>query len=867
MRFERIQEQSDEESPSLAARIEETNKIMTQQHPNQGSKKIFHLLPNAHLDPVWLWDWREGLGEGQTTVRTVLDLMEEFPELTFFRGESAIYEHIEKVDPATFRRIEQMVDSGRWDVVGGTYVQPDSNLVSAEALCRQFEVGLKYFSERFGRRPRVAWQADSFGHTPGFPDVLSAFGMEGFAFTRPQRAQFPMDSPAFWWQGRGKRKVLCYRQHWLWYCSERFNLPHVLDETLRLCAAHPHANVGVLMGLGNHGGGPSRRHILDAREWAGLHPEVEVRFSTLHRFFDVLREEVPGLPEGAVPVHDGDLGFCLRGCYSSALRLKSAHRASENALAMAETTAAAMDAGLGAPYAESLTPEWKAVLFNSFHDILPGSSIERALDDQIALAGSVVRRSQEVSFDALTRLAMEVDTSVPLPVASDAPRDVPLLVWNPSPVVFRGWMELEASLDYRPFHGCSADVGSMPLVLEGPDGEKPPFQEIATEHHSMRNAAWRKRVVFHSEVPALGWKVFRIGSRATEARPEQDPECIGEAGPQPAIRNARWRVELTPERRIKILREGKPFLGGDGAMDLATVEDIWGSWGGMEEENNAILTDKVTSRWAVSEAVVIEHGPERAALWTRWTGGKSWVDLTFYLTRDGDEIRVSGRMLWNERSSRLKLVLPSSGPLEMQVPAGVAARPQAGHLPCGRWVRRGEGPGSFGFVSDVFSDVDAAADALHVTLVRASRYADDVPTPANVRPWAPAMDLGEFKFRFLLVPGTTDLERLTGNLLNPPVVLCVAPHAGRLPDQGTFGLIEPSHAVLLALRHDGGGAFSVRIQNFSDAETDVVFTLAGQQFPLGVFRPWEIRTSELARVEGKLAAAVTNGAEGVHDKQ
>jgi len=814
---------------------------MTKPKQPTKNKIVFHLLPNAHLDPVWLWDWREGLGEGQTTVRTVLDLMDEFPELTFFRGESSIYEHIEKVDPATFRRIEQMIDSGRWDVVGGTYVQPDTNLISTEALCRQFDVGLKYFSKRFGRSPRVAWQADSFGHTPGLPEVLAGFGMEGFAFTRPQRGQFPMDSPAFWWQGRGKTKILCYRQHWLWYCSERFNLPHALDETLRLCSGHPHSNVGMLMGLGNHGGGPSRRHILEAREWARLHPEVEVRFSTLHGFFDALREEIPMLPEVAVPVHEGDLGFCLRGCYSSALKIKSAYRASENALSMAETTAAAVDAGLGALNAECLESEWKGVLFNSFHDILPGSSIERALDDQIALAGSVVRKSQEVSFDALTRLAMAVDTSVPPPVGPDAPCDVPIIVWNPSPVPFHGWMEIEASLDYRPFHDCSADIGSLPLFLEGPDGEKPTFQEIATEHHSMRNAAWRKRVILHSEIPALGWKVFRFGTHPTDAKPNQDSrtECIGEAGNQPCIRNADWRVEVTPEQKIKILHEGTPFFEGDGMMELVTVEDIWGSWGGMDEEIGAILTEKITTRWSVSEASVLEHRPERAALWTRWTGGKSWVDLTFFLTRDCKEISVSGRMLWNERSSRLKLVLPSSGSLEMQVPAGVAVRPQTGHLPCGRWVRKG----SVGFVSDVFSDVDATESALQVTLVRASRYADDVPTTADQRPWAAALDSGEFKFRFLLAPGDSDLEHLASRLLTPPVALCVSPHKGTLTRHGTFGWIEPSSATILALRHEGDRHFTVRIQNFSDNKNDVVFTLAGQKFFLGAFGPWEIRNS------------------------
>ena len=85
----------------------------------------FHLLPNAHLDPVWFWDWREGLNEGIITTRTVLDLMEEFPDLTFLRGEAALYRHIEEHDPATFRRVRRMIEAGRWDVVGGTWIQPE----------------------------------------------------------------------------------------------------------------------------------------------------------------------------------------------------------------------------------------------------------------------------------------------------------------------------------------------------------------------------------------------------------------------------------------------------------------------------------------------------------------------------------------------------------------------------------------------------------------------------------------------------------------------------------------------------------------------------------------------------------------------
>ncbi len=102
------------------------------------TSRVFHLLPNAHLDPVWLWDWREGLNEALTTVATVLDLMDEHPSLTFLRGEAAIYRYLQREAPDLFRRVREKIEEGRWDVVGGTWVQPDSNLPSTETLCRHF---------------------------------------------------------------------------------------------------------------------------------------------------------------------------------------------------------------------------------------------------------------------------------------------------------------------------------------------------------------------------------------------------------------------------------------------------------------------------------------------------------------------------------------------------------------------------------------------------------------------------------------------------------------------------------------------------------------------------------------------------------
>lgn len=805
-------------------------------------RRIFHLLPNAHLDPVWLWDWREGLNEGLTTVRTVLNLMDEFPQLTFMRGESSIYEHIEKTDPATFERIGRMVESGRWEIVGGTYVQPDSNLASTESLCRQFEVGLEYFSSRFGVTPRVAWQADSFGHTPGWPAILSAFGVTGFSFSRPQQKEFPMESPAFWWKGDGPQKVLCYRQYWSAYCSERHNLKTMLDETLAGCERAPFENAGVFMGLGNHGGGPTRRHILDVQEWAAAHPDVEVRFSTMHALFDAIGSEISA--GKAVPTHEGDMGFCLRGCYSSAMKFKSAHRRAESLLSAAEVTQAIVGAGLKQAKGVSLEEAWKGTLFNSFHDILPGSSIERALDDQLALAGLVVHQSQQASLESLNQLALRVDTSVPPPEHPDLPTDVPLLVWNSLPRAYKGWIELEASLDYRPIAGHMAGIGSLPLRLSGPDGEQPAFQEIATEHHSMQDAAWRKRVTFQTEIPPLGWKVFRLGYHLPESQIPCDVTGAAGAEKHPEIENGDWRVAVTPEKQVKILRHNKPFFGGDGLLRIITVDDIHGSWGGAGDEKDSLTTDTVRFEWSVENHAILENGPERTVIWTHWVGGHSWMDLTFQLHRDSDEVRVKARLLFSDRSSRIKLVLPCSGPLTMQVPGGVADRPQPGQLPCDRWVRRGEA--GVGFVSDVLSDVDASENILRVTVARASRYADSVPTAKDVTPWIPAMDFGELKFEFLLTPGGSDLERLAQDLLSPPTVLTTAAHEGELPDTGSFGRIEPEHLCLLAVQRDEAGGLSVRVQNRSSSKTEAGLVLGGKKFSLGSLDPWEIRTEQVS---------------------
>jgi alpha-mannosidase len=829
------------------------------------TKPIFHLLPNAHLDPVWFWDWREGLNEGLTTVRTVLELMEEFPELTFIRGESVIYQHIQKTEPAVFQKVLKMIQAGRWDVVGGSIIQPDTNLASTEVLCREFEAGLGYF-EKMGVRPRVAWLADSFGHSGGLPNILSAFGMEGFTFTRPQEEQFPLNSPLFWWEGGSKNRILCYRQHSKWYCSERDNLPMILDLTLERAMKSPYVNVGVLFGLGNHGGGPSRRHLAEIEKWKSAHPEVEVRFSTLHHLFDQLKIEAK---TAKLPIVRGEFGFCLRGCYSSVQKFKKLYSTSEIRVSDAEVTRSLIGFATDTrvPHLEEA---WHALAFNAFHDILPGTSIERAFEDQSAWMGMAIHKADQSKFEALNLLAARVDTSVPPPRHPDRPTDVPFLLWNPLSRPFSGLVELEASMDYRPIYEFKDRSAEVPVVAYDHDGKSLPLQVIQTEHTSMPELPWRKRVVVPMEVPAFGWTFVRLGWREKgSASNVPAAACGGQSESGPFITNGVWSVSIEGQE-VSIAKNGVNFFTADQNFRVLVFDDPWGSWGGMNEEKDSFCLDKVREVWKLSQSEILEKGPLRAKLWTRWSGKNSWLDLTFSVSQDVPWVKVEGRLLWNERSARLKLVLPSQGQLRYDVPGGEVVRQVEGHVPGGNWVTRTGPDSEVGFASDALKDFDAVDEELRVTLARATRYANDVPTNATEKLWQPAVDCGELKFQFALFGADIKPDHVVEDLLYAPSVLIPSPKKGTWARSGSLGQIKPHHVRLLSLEQIGDDELRVRVQNRSSKSTPAVIEIDGAQKVQVKLGPQEIQTLSLKRIKNRNGAAkaakVSSSAEGVHHK-
>jgi alpha-mannosidase len=805
--------------------------------------KTIHLIGNAHLDPVWLWDRREGLNEGITTVRTMLDLMDEFPEMTFIRGESAIYQHVEKYDPHTFARIKKMVKAGRWDVVGGTYIQPDTNLPSTETLVRQFTHGQRYFKSRFGKTVTAGWQADSFGHSAGLPEILAAGGIEFFAFSRPSYKVVTLAEHAFWWVGDGGARILAQRAPTVSYQNERYNMLELLDEVMKAHAGSRLENIPCFYGLGNHGGGPSRRHLLEIREWAAKHPEVKVVHSGLHKLNDALRKEIARKGEDLIPTHKGELNYCLRGCYSSVAKFKFPYRRSEALLASAEATDAIVAASQGRPAAD-LSKTWEVMLFNSFHDILPGSSIERAMDDQIASLGSILHEAAETEFDALNALAADIDTTLTRKPPKDHPSAVTALVWNPHPFPYNGQIELEGSLDYRPLmENYTHRAAEVPVEVLGTNRKPVSFQSIRTEHSSLEEFPWRKRVVIPVSLPAFGWNVVELGW-------VEGAKTVAVKNPVKAkpgsIANTLWRVEAKKGGSgVQLFHHGKKFFAGNG-LQAVLFDDPWGSWGGMVEEPDSFLLKKVREHWKITEVELLEDGPERAALWVRFAGKKSRIDLTFHVSRDRDAVDVSARVLIDDRSARLKLVFPAGDQVDYEVPGSVVHRGPAGEVPGARWARVHGKNGGMGFASDGLYNFDSEKGEFRATVARASRYANDVQTGEAADLWRPAVDCGELKFRFLVTSPTADLPRLASVLEQPPVVLFVPPGEGKLKRTGSLLELSPGPVRLLALkRAEDGKGYILRVQAAPGKAVKVTALWLGTKIVLGPLKGGEIGTWKL----------------------
>ena len=215
------------------------------------NKQVF-MICNAHLDPVWQWEWEEGAAEAISTFRVAADFCEEYEGFVFNHNEALLYRWVEEYEPVLFERIRELVKKGRWHIMGGWYLQPDCNIPSGESFVRQILEGHKYFMEKFGVTPQAANNFDAFGHSRGLVQILAKSGYKGYIFCRPTGEVRGLPADLFVWKGFDGSKVMAQRMPMM-YSSGRGG---AVDKVKGTVGAYPDSEfIPCLWGMGDHGGG------------------------------------------------------------------------------------------------------------------------------------------------------------------------------------------------------------------------------------------------------------------------------------------------------------------------------------------------------------------------------------------------------------------------------------------------------------------------------------------------------------------------------------------------------------------------------------------------------------------------------------
>ncbi|MGM9625065.1 MAG: alpha-mannosidase, partial [Eubacteriales bacterium] len=280
-----------------------------------------HLICNAHLDPIWQWEWEEGAAAALSTFRAAVDLAKEF-DYIFCHNEVTLYKYIEEYAPSLFSEIKKLIREGKWQIIGGWYLQPDCNMPQGESFVRQIQVGHRYFMEKFGVNPTTAINFDAFGHSSGLPQIVKKCGQDSYILVRP--GDDPIPARSFVWEGVDGSRIKVFAS------PHGYNSPlgGAADAIRSRARALEGDVVCILWGVGNHGGGPSRKDLADIdalkRE---LCDEMTILHSTPEHYFARVNPEA---------VHKGALRIAMPGCYTSMVQVKQKHAELENALYMTE---------------------------------------------------------------------------------------------------------------------------------------------------------------------------------------------------------------------------------------------------------------------------------------------------------------------------------------------------------------------------------------------------------------------------------------------------------------------------------------------------------------------------------------------------
>ena len=746
---------------------------------------------HAHLDLAWLWPVAETWEAAERTFKSVLQLQQDFPELIFGHSSPALYAWCEAHRPELFQQIQKQVTAGRWEVAAGLWVEPELNLVSGESLVRQVLYGQRYVQDKFGSISLTAWLPDSFGFCWQLPQILKQGGVEYF-LTQKLRwndsTEFPHE--VFWWRSPDGTDILSIM------------LPPIgegIDAVKMATYAQDwEAKTGLtqslwLPGVGDHGGGPTRDMLAVGRRWQQSACFPQLKPTTAAQFCHQVQTQAPDLPVWQDELY---LEF-HRGCYTSHADQKRFNRRCEHLLCEAELFAAIATLTLDRPYPQAeLEQAWKQVLFNQFHDILPGSSIPQVFVD----ANRDWQAAEETASHHLDTALGAIAQAIALP-PPPTPKSIPVVVfnslnWERSEIVNLPWpQDFDPESSWQVFDSKGHPVLSQLQVTADPP-----------------------TILFEARgIPAIGYCTYWLS-------PQTEPEQSESISPPQGwiLENEALRIEVDPDtgnlQRVFDKINQKEVLSGPGnqLQFFADQGQYWDAWNiDPDYAHHPLPAAQLTAiKW-------MSWGPLQQRLRMMRCLGQSQFCQEYVLERNASLLKIETTVDWQERQVLVKAAFPLTVTAEVatyEIPCGAIARPTLPNpqpldpreqakweVPALQWAdltqdapeSGSESAYGVSLLNDCKYGYDAQPNQLRITLLRSPNWPD------------PECDRGHHRFTYALYPHAHRWQVAhtvhRGYELNRPLrAFIIAPSesasSDRLPPQQQFIDLSAQNVFLMAFK-------------------------------------------------------------------
>ena len=759
--------------------------VRSDMKPIQKFVKQFTLFfdSNAHIDAAWLWRSKETIEVCRNTFASVMNMFNARPDFTYTQSAAAYYDWMQRLYPDLFVKIQQAVKAGRWEIVGGMWVEPDCNLPSGVSWARHLLYAKGYFQKNFGVDVKIGWNPDSFGYNGNMPMFYRNAGIDAFITQKigwNDTNVFPYR--LFWWESDDGSKILSYFP---------FDYVNTIDDPYQLIdwTRQYEANTGlrkmmILFGVGDHGGGPSLQMLdrIDQLRTVDIYPSIE--FGTATQYLDWVKHQ----DLSSVPVWEDELYLEYhQGTYTTQANMKKFNRSNEFLLSNAEqfSTLATLS---GRPYnGADLDAAWKKLLFNQFHDILPGSGIREVYIDATETHKEVRDIGTFQLTGSLQQIARQVNTS-------SIRKGMPAVIFNPL-----SW--------------ARTDVARIPL----PEGDMNQYavfdskgKEVASQ--TVEAKKYRRDVLFiASDVPSVGYAVYELRKQPPSAT------TTSMSASTAGLENEFFRVGIDGTtgwvKSILDKRSGKELLQGDGNK-LQLLEDLprqWDAW------NIGLTGVEFPSKYRGAE--VVESGPVRMVLRLRRDYLKPGTVKDFptedfpssFFTQDVilynglDRIDFATGVDWWEDHTMVKVAFPLSFTdtvATYEIPFGSIQRSTQMRnswekakveVPAQKWADVSSAGYGVSLLNNSKYGYDIKGNTMRLSLLRSPKWPD------------PTADRGKHSIEYSLYPHSGGWQSAAtvqrGYEFNNPLIAVVTDvHKGPLPSLHSFVTLQPANLVLCGLK-------------------------------------------------------------------